>query len=112
MYAKLFVVHKLGESANEGKVFREAHGGHSCAPWVDPSYDNGKHGSLYIALLKHDRGLSFPHDAVTTVPWLVSKVNKESLSLVPRLKEEEKGLGVSSSSSAWDMSPRLLQRSN
>lgn len=68
---------------------------YSCAVWVGPSYDNEKHGSLYIALLKHGSGLPLPHGAVTTVPRVVSKVNKKSnmlFSLVPRL-EEEKGLG-------------------
>ena len=66
----VLLLFKRWESLHE--VLWEAH-----LPWVRSSYNNGKHGSLYIALLKHGRGLSFPHGTVTTLPRLVSKVNKE-----------------------------------
>ena len=62
--AQFFVVETLGESVNEGTrvgyFWKYICSGHSCVPWVGPSYDNGKHGSPYIALLKHDRRFVFP----------------------------------------------------
>ena len=68
-------------------------GGYFCAVWVGPSYDNEKHGSLYIALLKHASPTWCSHNSATG-GCLKSTKSNMLFSLVPRFEEEEeKGLG-------------------